>query len=118
MEVPLDDFNASFSKEEQAYELASKALYELKYKEKAYPVFIKEEEKDSPLVGTIMSVYEKGKSPEDGIAIFTHVACANNGSYHDSIEIEGHLINQIGEIMKKDKKTKKKSKKICKSSKK
>lgn len=103
VDVPMDEYNASFDNETQAYEAASIALMVFRGSEHAQKdIFIVMSEGESiPYLGTTMIVHLKGTEPVKGFFPFTHVILANQGFYNESRKMEA-LLNADLEAIKQD----------------
>lgn len=101
VDVPLDEYNASFDKETQAYEAASIAMWVFKGNEKEGVFLVMEEGETIPYLGTTMIVHLKGTDPTKGFFPFTHVILANQGFYNESRKMEV-LLNADLEALKQD----------------
>ena len=100
VDVPLDEFNAQFGVEDQAYEVASKALWAFKGNDNG--IFIVLDEGESvPFLSSTMIVHIKGTDPNKGVFPFTHIVLANQGFYNESRKMEV-LLNQDLEAIKQD----------------
>ena len=99
-EVPLDEYNAQFDEEAQAYEAASQALMAFKGQNDKLSIVIDDGE-DVPYLGIIMIAALKGpESKIDGIKsneqsqlensrfLPTHIVLANQGFYQESVEMQ------------------------------
>ena len=100
VDVPLTEYNAQFSIEDQAYEAASMALWAFKGNDNG--IFIVLDEGESiPFLSSTMIVHIKGTDPSKGFFPFTHIVLANQGFYNESRKME-ILLNQDLEAIKQD----------------
>jgi len=85
--VPLDEYNASFDIETQAYEAASQAIWAFKGNDNGIFLVVDEGE-FVPLLSTTMIAHLKGTDPDKGLVPYTHIVLANQGFYDESRRME------------------------------
>ena len=104
IEVPLDAYNAQFSKEAQMDEAATRALeaYELK-REDIRIVMNPESRDENPKVGTTVLVHLKGTNPDDALVVCTHTCLGNTGLYKKAAVVEKLFNEQVAEMRKRQK---------------
>lgn len=105
IDIPLDEMNAQFDQETQAYEAASMALMVFKgspyARQDTFLVMDEEGEGVFPLLSTTMIVHLKGTDPNKGFVPFTYIVLANQGFYNESRKMEA-LLHQDLEAIKQD----------------
>lgn len=99
-EVGLDESNAQFEPEMQAYEAATQALMVFKGKSNKFFLVVTEGE-EVPYLGPTMIAHLKGTDPHKGFLPLTHVVLANGGFYKESREMEVTLNKEL-EAIKQD----------------
>lgn len=95
-EVPMDEYNAQFDKETQAYEAASQALMAFKgLKDNLFIVM--DNNDDLPALGSTMIVHLRDEPADKGFFPFTHIILANEGFHKEADEMEKYLKKRLEE---------------------
>lgn len=102
-EVALDEMNADFIHEEQAFEAATKAVETFKGVVRNDTFEVKDPSGEPPYIGLALFTYLKGSDPDKtGIYVPAHVALANGGFYRDSHIIFVNFIKHVEEIKRRE----------------
>ena len=98
--VPIDEFNASFSKEHQMAHAATVAIETLLNKsnhENARLTMLPDSRNENPKCGTTVLVYLSGTDPEKAFPLLTHMAFADAGEYARADQMQKQFNQQFQE---------------------
>jgi hypothetical protein len=100
-EVCLDEYNAEFSKDEQYWEAASKAIMAFKgHAPETGPFVVMDNDDDIPFLGHFTLVVSKGSPIAKGVFLESWMVLANQGFYQDSRMMQ-QAFEEESEIIRK-----------------
>ncbi len=103
MEVALDEYNAQFGPEEQAYEAASRAVEVFMRARNDYKIVMNPDSRDEkPQLATTILAHLKGTDPGNATVVFTYICLMDCGYPKQAEEMENELKAQIALMKKKE----------------